>query len=165
MTDTDLLADLTSQEKMLLAWLAKEDRSQYGECSGQPLTVLINRGFVRPDCWPCSDFDWVRLTELGERLAALDREIPMSADTDRETAERIAMLTGFRVIADAITAALSAAREEERERAAKVSDDIALRAAESAQTVSLVELHHYLHGKRHAAIEAAAAIRALKDKP
>lgn len=77
----------------------------------------------------------------------------MTADTDRETAERIGARNGYnpksRLVAD-FTAALAAAREAERERAAKAlsSSTIILAALTSQQRALCVEF-----------------IRALKDTP
>lgn len=40
------LPQLTSQEKFLLEWLSKAESSAFGECEGQPLTVLVNLGLA-----------------------------------------------------------------------------------------------------------------------
>lgn len=38
---------MTANERDLLLWLAKEDFSQYGECHGPELDLLITRGFAQ----------------------------------------------------------------------------------------------------------------------
>ena len=43
MTDTELNAD----ERDLLLWLAEEDFSQFGECHGRALDVLIEKGLAQ----------------------------------------------------------------------------------------------------------------------
>lgn len=40
-------AELSADQRDLLAWLAREDYSQYGECHGAALDALIERGFAK----------------------------------------------------------------------------------------------------------------------
>lgn len=40
---------LTSEEKFVLNWLAKEDESDIRECQGRALTVLVNVGAASID--------------------------------------------------------------------------------------------------------------------
>jgi len=84
MSDAEqLVAKLTYGEKLLLEWLSKAERSQYGECRGRDLTVLINMGLAKPDVWPCSDLDWVALTPLGMSvLAAIRALLPPTTPVD-----------------------------------------------------------------------------------
>lgn len=57
---------LTSAEKFLLEWLSKEESSAYGECHGQPLTVLINMGLAMThDGRDTNDYSRISLTPAG----------------------------------------------------------------------------------------------------
>lgn len=69
--------DLTSEEKFLLRWLAKENFSAYGECHGYALNVLLNTGLAQVDHSPPSDYARVSVTEAGfTLLAAIAAEDP-----------------------------------------------------------------------------------------
>lgn len=61
---------LTSSQRFLLEWLAKEDVSQLGECKGADLDVLVLHGLASVP-HPENDFSGVSLTDEGQRLARI----------------------------------------------------------------------------------------------
>ncbi len=56
---------LTSEERFVLDWLAKEDFSLFGECEGQALTVLINCGLAEVTEKERGGWAKVAVTEAG----------------------------------------------------------------------------------------------------
>jgi len=81
-----MIRHLSPCERELLLWLGQEDFSQYGECFGRTLDVLIGKGFAQhhPDTGFDNPFiakgrgkmfDKVSLTDAGLRaLAQLKNE-------------------------------------------------------------------------------------------
>ena len=41
------MTNLSDRERDLLLWLGEEDYSQYGECHGEALDVLVAKGFAQ----------------------------------------------------------------------------------------------------------------------
>lgn len=61
---------LSPSGAFLLRWLAAEDRSTLGECSGADLDDLVARGYARIDGPPeRGDYRTVSLTEAGIEAA------------------------------------------------------------------------------------------------
>ena len=56
---------LTTSERLTLEWLSKEDFSQYGECKGTALNVLVDRGLAEIANPENGDWALVSLTETG----------------------------------------------------------------------------------------------------
>jgi hypothetical protein len=61
---------LTTQERLLLEWLSKEESSAYGECNGDSLNLLVNTGLAQYSRTPPSDYDGVSLTAAGHDYLA-----------------------------------------------------------------------------------------------
>ncbi|MBO0715743.1 MAG: hypothetical protein J2P55_00200 [Rhizobiales bacterium] len=65
---------LSPTERSLLAWLGRKDFSDYNECFGRTLDVLIEKGLARrypnPDSRKDKKLDMVALTPAGRRVRA-----------------------------------------------------------------------------------------------
>jgi hypothetical protein len=63
---------LSPTERSLLAWLGRKEFSEYGECFGRTLDVLIEKGLARhypdPGSRKGKMFDSVSLTSAGRRV-------------------------------------------------------------------------------------------------